>query len=320
MNSKNIIFKVEGSTERGFGHIRRSLSLLEKLPSSWHGLMAVNPNPDALAFLKTQQVSYYPLELLPAGRQYQALIFDQPESSPAWLYEFRKHNPHTLALALDSTDYHNPALDVIVNLFNHILAPKDSLPAVHCGLEYAIIGKRFEALRDIKRQDKGNISEILVMMGGADPNCLSLNAIESLEKLPEKCLINVIVGPLCPFTDCISTAAKKSFHEVVIHHNPRELPELMRRADFAISGCGTSFFELSYLGTPSIVVPQNEVERNFCRYLSERQMALYFEADEIDITPMLNCENRNSFRHLQMHTFDGKGAERILQLAGVRAR
>lgn len=292
--------------------------MLEKLPSSWHGIIAVNPDPDVLAFLKTQQAPYYTIESLPVGQKYQVLIFDQPESSPDWLCEFRKQHPHTLTMALDSTDYRNPALDVIINLFNHTLIPKDARPAVHSGLEYAIIGKRFEAFRDKERQDTGKITEVLVMMGGADPNCISINAVEALEKLPGKCRLNVIIGPLCPFKDRISAAAGKSFHEVVQHQNPRNLPKLMRRADFAISGCGTSFFELSYLGTPSIVVPQNGLERNFCRYLSERQMALYFEADEIDVSPMLNSKIRNSFRQMQMQTFDGKGPERILHLAGVR--
>ena len=221
-------------------------------------------------------------------------------------------------MALDCTDYRNPALDVIVNLFNHTPVPEDSCPVVHSGLEYAIIGKRFEALREARRHDAGKITEALVIMGGADPNCISANAIESLEKLPGKCRINVIIGPLCPFTNRISAAAKKSSHEVVLHHNPGGLPELMMRADFAISGCGTSFFELSYHGTPSIVVPQNEIERNFCRYLSRERLAPYFEADEIDISPMLNCEKRNSLRQLQMLTFDGRGAERILRLAGVK--
>lgn len=315
-----VLFKVKASNQIGMGHISRCASLLSLLPTSWSGILMVN-NDSKVQSLATQ----YPWIVVDQNDfsvfdnyLIQCLIYDQNENDAKFL-EKVKNKKLERVIALDYFNYNHPPVDVIINLFDQGDEEKrlNQKSKYYEGLQYAIINKRFGPLRK-KRIHPNKIQRILILLGGADPTFKTIQIIQKLVEWNVNSAIDIVLGPLYAKYEETIYASNGLHGEVSIHKNPKDLPALMAKADLAFSGCATTFFELSFLGTPSIIFSQNKKEYRFCMHLESSSIALHGDdRPEEAWLQMQSQETRTRISDRQMSVFDGKGPQRILKLSGI---
>lgn len=310
----SVLFKAVGNAEIGLGHVSRVTSLIRALPPDWSYIFHINDNLFVKQFLADRKINFEcgdAIQLLRAHR-FDRLIYDELVVEEKFLDEAKAQEIPLLG-ALDFFFYEQPLVDVIVNLFNQNSSA--SRPALSSGiryfegLKYAIISSKFQ--RNQKRET-GSLKNILIMYGGADQNRNTKRTLAFLNGLNISLKIDVIVGPLNPSKDEILSTACGSHHEIKIFENPEELVKIMGRADAAFTGCGTTCFELGFLGVPSIVIPQNLPEQRLAKALGARGVVL--TGENIDACwESLSCrQTRLELAAKAKCLFDGRGAERIL--------
>jgi UDP-2,4-diacetamido-2,4,6-trideoxy-beta-L-altropyranose hydrolase len=122
------------------------------------------------------------------------------------------------------------------------------------GLKYALLRWEFEKYRGFERKIPEVAGKILITLGGSDPDNISTKIIESFESLGELTLeIKLIVGGANPHFEEIKKAVESSSHNIETIRNATNMPELMAWADFAVSGAGSSCWELCLLGLPMAI-------------------------------------------------------------------
>jgi len=252
-------------------------------------------------------------------KTFDVVFFDQPVDDINFLRK-AKDEPGCQIVALDYFNCRNNYVDVIINLFNPSgdECARKRHAEYYEGLEFAIIAPGFRRFRCEDREVKDKIGQVLIMMGGADPGLKTCQALDFLSECGFVSDIEVVVGPFCLHEKAIRQRVLRMGNNVRVYRNPKSLPELMSSADIAISGCGTTFFELSFLGTPAIVLSQNEMEHRFCRFLERKNLAIYGgDGLRMAWNFMSVDKNRENLMRHQMQIFDGMGAHRILKAAGI---
>ena len=328
MLKKSVLFKVMGSTEMGLGHINRCLTLVRALPENWRATLMVNNDPLVIKYLENIDLTFETglgVKLLLESKAslfkspVDVLIFDQLEKNTPLLKYF-KDQFNCLTLALDYFDYKSNDVNIIVNLFNQGDQVASCDGAIKCyeGLEFAIISQKFAAYKNKTNQLKKQIQRVFILMGGGDPNIKTGEALELFKKVAPGVKIDVVIGPLCTHEAAILAMARQLRQTVEIHKNPDNIPELMGKADVAISGCATTFFELSFVGVPAIILSQNPLEDRFCHFLESQGLALYGKESLLDSwNKICYLEQRQALVRVQTETFDGEGPQRILKAAGI---
>lgn len=237
------------------------------------------------------------------------IISDQLDKNPHLLEKVKTHYGCPL-VCLDLISCTTKLPDLIINLVEHPPFNSANKEALLTGLEYAIINKRFLPVR-VKKSAAKEISSILIMYGGSDPAALTPQALSFLNTLPEKYTVNIILGPLNQHRSAIDCLTSNSHHKISIFQSPKSLEDKMNANDVAFCGCGTTLFELSYLGVPSIVSSQNEIERSFIE-----KIAHYGITINSPLSTAWKQVKKQSVRQeiveKQQTLFDGKGANRIL--------
>jgi UDP-2,4-diacetamido-2,4,6-trideoxy-beta-L-altropyranose hydrolase len=319
---KTVCIKAEGSNKTGLGHISRSISLIDEIPQDWNTKLIVNDDPSVRAFLDQYNVDtiFWPHGYQDNQFSCQVLIFDQITEDPEFIQNIKSKN-NCLVVGLDYFNYRDPHVDIAINLFDQSIQKtklKDSVK-YHEGLEFAIIGQRFRPYRKDPQLEPGDIQNILVIMGGADPENKTTEVVKFIEETSQFLNVDVVIGPLCPHEKSIrSEILQKTSNRITLHKSPLNLPELMEKAQMVISGCATTFFELSYLGKPAIILSQNEREHRFCKYLQELGVAIYGQNDLQGALALISLPAfRQQTVRRQMKLFDGQGANRILSIAGI---
>lgn len=115
------------------------------------------------------------------------------------------------------------------------------------GPHYAPMRASFRQKADQKQSINEFVSDIVVSTGSTNPNSL-------LERLSQACIlatdsnvrIHVIVGPDASFVDSAS--------QYVIHKDVKDIAEVFFGCDIAVSTAGTTLYELSALGIPTLAV------------------------------------------------------------------
>jgi UDP-2,4-diacetamido-2,4,6-trideoxy-beta-L-altropyranose hydrolase len=141
----------------------------------------------------------------------------------------------------------------------------------HCKL---MLGADFIMLRDeflqqqelakIKRNETVLVNNILITMGGTDPDNISkkiLNWLITFQKSNSQILVTVVANQSSPFIKDLHELGKK-YQWIKIICNPKSMAEIMLNADIAIGSSGSTAWERCCLGLPSLSIINAE-NQNF---------------------------------------------------------
>src|ERR1700733_6771302 len=139
------------------------------------------------------------------------------------------------------------------------------------GPRFALLRDEFAAYRDWTRAIPDRGSKVLLTMGGSDPGNLTPRILPLLAELADDDLrIRVVVGGSAENADVVDEIAARFAGRVEVLRDVRNMAELMAWADLAISGAGTTCWEMCWLGLPAILVVAAENQR----FIAEQLAAL----------------------------------------------
>jgi UDP-2,4-diacetamido-2,4,6-trideoxy-beta-L-altropyranose hydrolase len=142
------------------------------------------------------------------------------------------------------------------------------------GARYVLLRREFLKYQNFKRQIPDRAKNILVTLGGADPDNVTLKVIEALKLLDDSAIeAKIVIGPANPYRELLSDALTSSHFVSHLLSNPL-MPDLMAWADLAISAGGSTCWELAYLGVPFLAIILAENQRSIVISLDTKKVAI----------------------------------------------
>jgi len=198
------------------------------------------------------------------------------------------------------------------------------------GTKYVLLRREFLAWRDWKREIPKVARRVLVTLGGSDPGNYTLKVIKALQKVDISGLeATVVIGASNPHADVLKKALGQSCIPIRLIQNARNMPELMAWADVAISGSGSTCWELAFMGVPSLVLILAENQRPIAEGLAKVGAVMSFgwfkHVSIADITSTLSHLLSDKKRRAQMiqcaqRLVGGNGVLNILkELDGIKS-
>jgi spore coat polysaccharide biosynthesis predicted glycosyltransferase SpsG len=137
------------------------------------------------------------------------------------------------------------------------------------GTRYALLRREFRQWQGWQREIPVVAGKVLVTLGGADTDNVTLKVIKALKQITISSLeVKVVVGPANPNKETLEqeVASKPNFK---LLENVTNMPELMAWADLAVSAGGSTCWEMAYMGLPNIVIVLADNQRLIAEKLHE---------------------------------------------------
>ncbi|MCI8683806.1 MAG: UDP-2,4-diacetamido-2,4,6-trideoxy-beta-L-altropyranose hydrolase [Lachnospiraceae bacterium] len=278
---KKLLFRADGNATIGAGHIMRCLSVGEAAREL--GLECVYVTADA-SFEKVIQdrgfscvvmntlysdmdCEWPALEPVLTRVGPDAVFIDSYYVTPDYL---KRLGAYGKTIYLDDVLAFAYPADVLINY--NIYADREdyeslysgentTMPELLLGAGYVPLRKEFQ-LSEVPPV-RAHMERVLVSVGGADPERMALKFLNCFiqdRELAGRCEFHFILNSLEPDREEIKEiAARHSW--IFLHENVRRMSELMLNCDAAISAAGSTLYELSACGVPTItyVLADNQI-------------------------------------------------------------
>ncbi len=259
--TKKVIFRADGSSTTGLGHLYRLFSLVEVVNDKLEFVFVTHETSTDSVIPKSYNIISIPKEI-------------RTEDEPEWLaanfspqeyiiiadgYQFTssyqkkiKEKGYSLIYIDDLATEHMYA-DLVVNHSPYIQEKhykKEAYTKLALGTKYALLRPLFLKVAKENRVIK-TIDSAFVCFGGADPFDLTLNATKALLKLLNFKSIHVVLGAAYSSQE-IFDLEEKYPNKIKIYRNLSEehLIKTMEQSNFAIAPASTILYELSCVKMP----------------------------------------------------------------------
>jgi spore coat polysaccharide biosynthesis protein SpsF len=157
------------------------------------------------------------------------------------------------------------------------------------GWEYVIIKDEF--LKPIKPMINSK-PKILVSMGGTDPFNITDYVINALNQFDKEFEIIIVLGPGYSYYEKLKLLLQKTNLEFEVIINPNNLSELIKSVDFGVISFGQTAYEFTALGIPALYICLS-YDHNISSSLFENlnfgvSAGIFNEIDNITFTNYLN--------------------------------
>jgi UDP-2,4-diacetamido-2,4,6-trideoxy-beta-L-altropyranose hydrolase len=214
-------------------------------------------------------------------------------------------------------------------VLNQNLHAKENLYGYREGYTQLLLGSRFAMLRrefrkwkEWKREIAPIARKVLVTMGGSDPENMTEQVIQAINLVDlEDLKMTAVIGGSASCDNSIQCATDKTFPAIRFERDPLNMPELMARADIAVSAAGSTCWELCCLSLPSLLIDVAENQTPVARELARQEIAIHLgsskEAAVIDMANqirelLLVMETRQIMAQRARELVDGEGARRVI--------
>lgn len=336
-----LVIRADAGAQMGAGHVMRCLALAQ----AWRArggsvtLVTANPPPSLAARLTAEGVNVVEMAC-PIGTPQDAgfTIQTARQRDARWVivdgYHFDAAYQQNIKRAClswlwldDNGDAAHYYADLVLNQNLHAdaagYANREPYTRLLLGPRYTLLRREFLEWRDRARQTPVVARRILVTLGGGDPGNVTGRALDALEMITtDRLEIHVALGAANPHAQAIRAQASGSRHAVRVAENVSEMPAWMAWADLAISGGGSTNWELAYMGLPNLLLA-----------LAENQVPLGHELERRGISVNLGWahtvaraqiaqsvaalrgdpDRRAAMTKRGQALIDGQGAARVIQ-------
>lgn len=333
----DIFFRVDGYKEIGYGHFMRSFVLAQALRKKNFTVQFITCK-DKLIRSRLQENKIDHIE----GHSKAGTKKDLAETSeilkkynkPVLIYDSynisvdyeKKISSYTdKMIAFDDDAKREFYTDVIINQnyrsekYKYKLQKKET--TLLCGSRYILL--RDEFLMQRKKSINKRVKNILLILGGSDFKDQSLRISKLLEDYVSLNNINLNIITNDHYK-CLNKLRKlsKCNKYIILHHNVRNMADIMKKMDLAISAAGSTVWELLYMGVPSLLMILADNQYNICRSLIRDDLAINLgwynkivDKNLIDQVDKIvhNFNRRKQFFKNGQSLIDGKGEERIIK-------
>lgn len=143
-------------------------------------------------------------------------------------------------------------------------------PTCCFGADYAILGDSYRKLNRKKKAFSKNRYTVLVSMGGVDRTGATLRIIEALRPIANISKEIILGNGFAHFKQLKQLCKKNNDPSFHFYAGVGDLHERMSQADIVISAGGNTLFEMACVGTPGIVLWEDEHEHIQAESLDEK--------------------------------------------------
>ncbi len=240
----------EGGTDIGMGHVVRSVNLARLIMEG--GIFVefwVNDSPLVAGYLEGFDVRVHPIGSKKQLPSTELVILDTKKDVTELVRELKKRGRKVMLIDNTTPARRYADVTVIPSLFSKPLGEKN----VYSGREFIIIGENFLKARGRKHLEYAHPLRVLVTMGGADPNNLTLKVIDALWDM-ENIDVIVVIGPAYRHTDTLSRYEREARPWFNFIYGVKDMAPLTTLCHVGITAMGTTVNEFAYMGMPSIII------------------------------------------------------------------
>ena len=190
------------------------------------------------------------------------------------------------------------------------------------GPQYILLRPEFVERIAPKRNIAGPACRLLVTLGGADPDNMTLTVIQALEKINiDGFEAVIVVGSANPNLQQIQTAGNRSGLPMRVVYNAPNMAELMAWADLAVSAGGSTCWELAYMGVPTLAITMADNQQAVVKGLAKAgaivNLGWHQDVSSAEIARAVQNLATDVDKRIQMQRcgrdlVDGGGAQRVL--------
>lgn len=339
MSEQTIVFRADASETIGTGHVMRCIALaqeLKKRDCDIHFIIA-SPSHSITNRMATEGFTLHCVSAEPGTLNDAEIICGIARTlSASWIiidgYQFNgdfqkllKTRGFKLLCVDDYGHAHQYHADIVlnpnINAGEEVMYPNNPRIRFLLGSKYALLREEIIPWRVRRHTNPEKASNILVTLGGSDPENVTLHIIQVLQQLPEDFFsIKVIIGSSNPHLKSISQVIGVSRHAIELVKDVSNMGEYFSWADLAITAGGSTTLELAYVGVPMITIVIADNQKRGCESLQKRRAAVnlgIFNRDlDARILPcvrklMKSLNLRNELSRNAIDLVDGRGAERV---------
>ena len=329
-----IIFRCDGSSDIGLGHLIRCLAIAKELQKQNQIIFATTKD-DTNSYIKEAGFEIFFKEKDETEEKYLKrlnhiihpgiILIDKKYSySIEFLNDFKQNNIKIIMIdniceglsACDEIIFPNAHLDK--SILKKYLSGKQ-ISQVKTGPEYVILRDEILALKKKINCNLHNPQNIVVTTGGTDPEGVLLKLIPWLKEMNLKANIMILIGQAFKYKDELrKTIINLPDNFQVIPYSLEEFT----KADIVICTFGVSIYEMIYLQIPTICISHSRENTQSAKILKERYGAI----EDMGFVENLNpqnlylvikklSENKTYYKKIIQkcnNLFDRKGAKRIV--------
>jgi CMP-N-acetylneuraminic acid synthetase/spore coat polysaccharide biosynthesis predicted glycosyltransferase SpsG len=331
LRQPRILFRADGSSAIGMGHVYRSLAIADALRTVSQADVGFLMCADHGEGVITVSRHGYPVRVAKDSRV-ETLLEHVRDFSPAILINDlqRLDTDYVRALShlgattvnlvdtLDDLERTEHYAQVIVSVMGE---DRETPEGFYAGPEYAILRSHFHGKRKLVREEP---RLVLLSFGGSDPQGLTLKAARALEALDPELEVVAVAGPAFSYRREFEELQPRLSRKIpLINEAGGHIADLMLEADVVVCSGGMSVYEIAALGTPGIVLGQNAREdrrmREFARHGTVEYLGLGIEVEDASLHARLasllgDVGRRRAMSERGHALVDGLGAARAAGL------
>ncbi|MGD1809774.1 UDP-2,4-diacetamido-2,4,6-trideoxy-beta-L-altropyranose hydrolase [Dapis sp. BLCC M126] len=335
-----LLIRVDASTKIGTGHVMRCLALAQALQDEGgEAIFALATHaPNLESRLRSEGMKVVHIDVKLGSTEDASETSDLANSCGCqwvvvdgyhFLGEYKRQIKDAGLSSLFIDDYGNSEYyyaDFILNqnVYAHegFYQNRESYTKLLLGTKYALLRREFCQWQEWVREIPPVARKILVTLGGADPDNVTLKVIQALQEVIIDGLeVVVVVGGSNPHYEELLAAVEKSEVSIELRKNVTNMPELMAWADIAIAAGGSTTWELAFMGLPSLLIVLADNQRAIAETLNKIGVSvnLGWHSDvsanclSQNITQLIKEEKKRSqITKLSQQLVDGDGSSRVL--------
>lgn len=255
LKRKHVVFVVTGNKKVGLGHVYRTLLLANDIVN--HKVTFIVDDDSDMAFNKIQ-TNNYDVKIQKSPKLIDDIIKINPDIIINDILDTQKDYIEKLKkldfkiINFEDLGEGSRYADVVINA---IYPEKKVFKNHFFGHKYFVL--RDEFLFSKRKKINKSVKSILITFGGVDPNNYTLKVLKSIYDLciSKNIKIDIITG-----YGYDNYQSLKDFKLVSIHKNISNISDFMFEADIIFTSAGRTVYEIASIGTPAIVLAQNERE------------------------------------------------------------
>ncbi len=329
---KKLLFRADGNSETGLGHLYRLFALVEMLKNDYE-FVFISKHSSTTSVIPNN----YPIQLIPKDISL--------NNEPAWLNSKFKANQHIIIadgyqfissyqkqiknlgfdlIYIDDLYKEHMYADIVINHSPNLdtsTYKSENYTQFALGTKYALLRPLF--LAEAKNHPKNkNIDVAFVCFGGSDKYNLSFTATQALLENEIFKTIYVVLGAAYQHKEIFNLALNNNKIKIIQNASEAKMVEIMKQSNFAISPASTILYELCCVKMLILSGYYVANQKNIYNQLSMDNVIYkgsnFSKYSKSDFTIQINkiINDQHSFEKLkqQKKLFDGRNKNRFLGL------
>ncbi len=351
-----LIFRTDATSEIGTGHVMRCLALAQAWQDRGGQAVFISHcesealrkrlDAEGFGFIGLKRTSPDPFDL-----DFTLSTLDklkaQNSTLQTWLvvdgYHFDRDYQKSLKAAgykllwvddYGHADHYYADLVLNQNIFAapSLYSNREPYMELLLGTRYVLLRREFKRWQGWQRQTPTPARKVLVTLGGADPDNVTVKAIQALKQVDRPGLeARIVIGPANQNLELLKREIGDNAGLQILT-GVTEMSDLMAWADVCISAGGTTCFELAFMGLPSMVTVLSENQSEFAEGLERAGISLnlgwFHQVTAPEIAAKLNIllHDGEQWRRMSQsgrQLVDAQGSTRVLgamNLSGLALR